>query len=136
MKTNQLSDQEKKTYDWLISKTQPEISKYQRGVVVISAIVFLAIVVGVINYWINPTVSHSTSLLIGGQLCTLYGGLLLAMGAFSSPSTLALLSMTRWNGNPSLFASLVKVRFAAMVGVCFVVGGFAIQGATMVTFST
>ena len=78
-------------------------------------------------YWISPTAAHSTSVLIGGQLYMLYGALLLAGGAFSSPSVLGLMSMTRCDGNSKLFAELMKSRFAATVGIYFVVIGFSIQ---------
>jgi hypothetical protein len=134
MKPEQMSDQEKKTYKWLVNEAQPSISKYQRKIAIISVVMFLIIVAAIWSWWVSPTVTISESLLLGGQLYSLYGGLLLAVGAFSSPSTLALLSMTRWNGNSSLFASLMNTRVAARVGVCFVVGGFAVQGATMLVF--
>lgn len=136
MAEDQLSDEEKKIYKMLVNKTQPELSKYQWMVVIISALIFILIVTAIRSWWVSPTVTPSTSLLLGGQLYALYGGLLLAVGAFSSPSTLALLSMTYTSGNPRLFASLMKARFAARVGVWFVVGGFLIQGATMLVFET
>ena len=78
-------------------------------------------------YWNRPTVAYSTSLLIGGGLYALWGALLLAVGAVSSPSTLGLMSMTRIDGNSKLFMELMKSRFSAIVGVSFIVGGFSIQ---------
>ena len=58
------------------------------------------------------------------------------MGAFSSPSTLGLMSMTRLDSNPKLFAELMKSRLSAIVGVYFIVGGFSIQAAVMLAFGS
>ena len=49
------------------------------------------------------------------------------------------MSMTRaedmaFDGNSKLFTELMKSRFSAIVGVCFVVGGFFIQALAMLVF--
>ena len=90
----------------------------------------------IIWYWIRPDATYSTALLIGGQLYALVGSLLLIIGALSSPSTLGLMCMTRAGGNSQLFAELMKSRFSAIVGVCFVVGGFSIQAAVTLVFGS
>lgn len=66
----------------------------------------------------------------------MWGALLLALGAFSSPSTLGLMSMTRLDGNSKLFAELMKSRLSAIVGVYFIVSGLFIQGLAMVVFGS
>ncbi len=66
----------------------------------------------------------------------MYGALLLALGAIAMPSTLGLMSMTRFDGNSKLFAELMKSRFSALVGVYFIVGGFSIQASTMLRFGS
>ena len=129
MKSNQMSDSERETYTRFINETKPEINRYQRKVIIASIVVSLAVLGAIIWYWITPTVTYSASLLIGGQLYAWYGALLLALRAFSSPSTLGLMSMARWDGNSKLFAELMKSRFTAIVGVYFIVIGFSIQAA-------
>ena len=136
MKANQMSDGERETYAWLVNKTKPEINRYQHRVIISSIVVFLVVFGVIVWYWIRPTVAYSTSLLIGGGLYALYGALLLVVGAVSSPTTLGLMSMTRWDGNPKLFAELMKSRFSAIVGVSFIVGGFPIQSVSMLLFGT
>ena len=134
MKNDQMSEEVRKIYDGLLNKTRPEINRYQRKVVTGSIVVFLVVLGAVIWYWISPTVAYSTSLLIGGQLYALYGALLLAVGALSSPSTLGLMCITFPGGNSKLFAALMRSRFTARVGVYFIVGGFSIQAAVTLLF--
>ena len=136
MKANQMSDGERKTYTWLLNETKPEINRYRRKVIIGSTVVFLTVLGVIIWYWVRPTVAYSTSLLIGGLLYAWYGALLLALRALSSPSTLGLMSMTRFDGNSKLFAELMKSRFSAIVGVYFIVGGFSIQAAVMLAFGS
>jgi hypothetical protein len=131
MKIDQMSAGERKTYDWLVNKAKPELKRYKYTVSILSGVVFLVILGVARQYWIMPTVAYSTSVSIGGLLCSLYGALLLAVGALSSLPTLGLMSMTRFNGNPKLFAELAKARFSALVGVCFIVGGFFVQALVM-----
>ena len=134
MMGNQMSDSERETYTRFVNETKPEINRYQRKVIIGSVVIFLIVLGAIIWYWISPTVAYSTSLLIGGQLYALYGALLLAVGAFSSPSILALMSMTRWDGNSKLFAALMMSRFSARVGIYFIVGGFSIQASVTLVF--
>ena len=136
MKYNQMSDEERKTYTWLVNKTKPEIKRYRRKVIIASIVVSLVVLGIIIWYWNRPTVAYSTSLLIGGGLYALWGALLLALGAVSSPSTLGLMSMTRWDGNSKLFMELMKSRFSAIVGVSFIVGGFSNQSICMLLLGT
>ena len=133
MKANQMSDGERKTYVWLVNETKPELKRHQCEVIIASTVVFLVVLGVMIWYGIRPTVAYSTSLLIGGQLYSLYGALLLALGAVSSPSTLGLISMARWDGNPKLFAELMKSRFSALVGISFIMCGFTIQALAMLS---
>ena len=127
MKANQMSDGERKTYTWLVNETKPELRKYQCEVISASIVIFLVGLGAIIWCWISPTVSYSTSLLIGGLFYAWYGTLLLALGAISSPITLGRMSMTRWDGNPKLFEELMRSRFSAHIGIWFLVGAFAIQ---------
>ena len=136
MRVNQMSEGERETYEWLVNKTKPELKRHQYKVVIGSIVVFLVVLGIVIWYWIMPPLAHSTSLLIGGQLYALWGALLLARGAWSSPPTLGLMSMTRWDGNSKLFMKLMKSRFNAVVGISFIVGGFSIQSICMLLFGT
>ena len=136
MKGNQMSDSERETYTRFVNETKPALKRYQRGVIIISIVVFLVVLGVIIWYWIRPTITYSTSLSIGGQLYALWGALLLALGAISTPSTLGLISMTRWDGNAKLFAELMKSRFSAIVGVSFIVGGFSIQSLSTVVFGS
>jgi len=131
----QLSQNERDTYERLLKETEGEVRRYRRRVIGMSIVVALVIFALIRWYWIGPSIDHKTSLLIGGLFYAFYGGLLLALQAFSSPSTLALMSMSRFNGNSRLFAQLMKSGFSAKVGVCFIVAGFCIQGTTMVVFS-
>ena len=134
MKDDQMSDEERKTYTTLLNKAKPEINRHRRKVIICSIIVFL-VVLGIIIWYLNmPTVTYSTSLLIGGQLYALWGALLLVLGAVSGPPTLGLMSMTRVGGNSRLFAELMKSRFSARVGIYFIVGGFSIQALVMLVF--
>ena len=136
MKGNQMSEGERETYAWLVNETKPVLKRYRYKVIIASLVAFLT-VLGIIIWYLNmPTVAYSTSLLIGGGLYALWGALLLALGAVSSPSTLGLMSMTRFNGNPKLFMELMKSRFCAIVGVSFIVGGFSIQSIDMLLFGT
>ena len=134
MKIDQMSAEERKTYNWLLNETKPELKRYRCKVIIYSIVVFLVVLGGIIWHWNSPTIACSTSLLIGGLLYAFWGALLLVWGAFSSPSTLGLMSMTRLGGNPMLFAELMKSRFSALVGIYFIVGGFAIQAAAMLAF--
>ncbi len=136
MNDNQMSDEERRTYAQLVNETKPEINRYQRKVVIGSVVVFLVVLGTIIWYWVSPTVTYSTSLLIGGQLYALYGALLLAIGALSSPSILGLMSMTRVDGNSKLFAALMKSRFCAIIGIYVIVGGFSIQASTVLVFGS
>jgi hypothetical protein len=134
MKIDQMSAEERKTYNWLVNETKPELKRYRCMVICGSVVVFLVVLGVIIGYWIDHTVTYVNALLVGGQLYALYGALLLALRAFSSPSTLGLMTMTRYNGNPKLFVELMKARFSAVVGVYFVVGGFFIQAAVRLVF--
>ena len=141
MKANQMSDGERATFTWLVNKTKPELKRHRRKVIIVSIVVSLVVLGIIIWYWNRPTVAYSTSLLIGGGLYALWGALLLALGAFSNPLTLGLMSMTRaedmaFDGNSKLFTELMKSRFSAIVGVCFVVGGFSIQSICMLLLET
>jgi hypothetical protein len=127
-----MNDQESKTYAWLLNETKPELGRHRRRVVIGSILASLAILCFIKCYWLTPTLTDSTRLVIGGQFYALFGALLLAIGAISRPSTLGLMSMTRLNGNPKLFAELMKSRFSARVGIGFVVGGFLMQGLVMI----
>ena len=136
MKANQMSDGERETYSWLVNKTKPELNKHRRWVIIGSIVISLLVLITIVRFWIIPTVTITTSLLIGGQLYALWGALLLVLGAVSSPPTLGLMSMTRWDGNSKLFAELMKSRFSARVGIAFVVCGFFIQALGMLIFGT
>jgi len=129
MKSNQMSDGEREIYITLLNIAKPDINRHRRKVIIGSIVVFLVVLGIIIWYWVRPTVSISTSLLIGGGLYALWGALLLALGAFSKPFTLGLMSMTRVGFNSKLFLELMKSRFTAIVGVCFIVIGFSIQAA-------
>ncbi len=137
MKDNQMSDGERETYARFANETKPELKRHRRKVIIRSVVAFLAVLGAIrIWYWITSTATFGTSLLIGGQLYALWGALLLALGALSSPPTLGLMSMTRWDGNSRLFAELMKARFSAIVGVYFIVGGFFIQASAMLVFGS
>ena len=137
MKGNQMSDGERETYTRFVRETKPALKRYQCKVIIGSTVVFLTVLgIIIIWYWVRPTVSISTSLLIGGGLYALYGALLLALGAVSTPSTLGLMSMTRFDGNSKLFAELMKSRLSARVGIYFVVLGFSLQVLTMLSFGS
>ncbi len=136
MKIDQRDDEIRKIYADLVDKTKPQLRRYKCVVSILSGVVFLIILGVTIQYWIMPTVAYSTSILIGGLLCSLYGALLLALRAFSSPSTLGLMCVTFPGGNPRLFVELMKARFSAIVGVYFVVAGFSLQAAAMLAFGS
>ena len=88
MKTDQMNDQERKTYTWFIDETKPERKKHLCRVIIASIIVFLIVLGMIIWYWTRSDVPHITSLSLGGQLYSLWGALLLALGAISKPSKL------------------------------------------------
>ena len=136
VKASQMSDEEREIYTSLLNITKSEISRYRCKVVIGSIVVFGAVLGGILWNWISATVAHITGLLIGGQFFTLYGALLLALGAVLRPSTLGLMSMTICGGNPKLFAALMKSRLSAIVGVYFIVGGVLIQSLAMVVFGS
>ena len=136
MKDIQMNEGERETYTRFINETKPELRRHRRKVIIGSIVVFLVVLGVIIWYWVRPTVSISTSLSIGGQLYALYGALLLVLGAVSSSHTLGRICMTLVDGNPKLFAGLMKSRFSAIVGVCFVVGGLAIQAAVTLVFGS
>jgi len=136
MKDSQMSDEEKEVYARLINETSPTIRKHQRRVVCGSIVVSLVILGLTIWYWLRPTVAYSASFLIGGSLYALWGALLLALGAVSNPTTIGLMSMTCFDGNPKLFAELMKSRSNARVGIGFIMAGFSIQAATLLTFAS
>jgi len=136
MKSIQMNDEEKKIYAMLVERAKPELKRYRRKVIIGSVMMFLAVLGLIIWYWVTSTVANSTSLLIGGLLYAFWGALLLTLGAVSSPSTLGLMSMTRLDGNPKLFAELMKARFSAIVGVDFIVVGFSIQAVAMLAFGS
>ena len=102
MKANQISDEEREIYTTLLNIAKPDINRHRRKVIIRSIVAFLVVVFIIIWYWVRPAVSISTSLLIGGGSYALYGVLLLARGAVSSPSTLGLMSMTRVGFNSNL----------------------------------
>ena len=134
MSTNQRENQERETYARFVDETRPALKKYRSLVIVISVIISLLVIGLMAWYWSRLAIAHSTTILIGGQLYAFYGALLLALRAFSNPATLAKMSTTMWDGNPKLFLELMKSRFSAIVGIYFVVGGFAIQAATKFAF--
>jgi len=131
-----MSEGERETYDLLVNQTKPEINKHRRWVIIGSTVIFLLVLITIVRFWIIPTVTITTSLLIGGQLYALWGALLLVLGAVSSPPTLGLMSMTKYDGNSKLFAELMKSRFSAIVGISFIVGGFSIQAVALLAVAS
>lgn len=137
MESNQISNDEVKIYTWMVNETSSELKKHKNKVVLISIGISIVIFSLIMSYWTkSTTVTHTTSLLIGAQLYSFYGALLLAIGAISSPPTLGLMSMTRLNGNPKLFSALMKSRFSARVGIGFVIAGFLMHGIVMITYGS
>lgn len=128
MEHTQMTDEEKTTYDRWVSETKPEIDRYRRRLVIMSVVISIGLGGLIMSYWLGRGVTYTTSVTIGGYFYALYGALLLALQAFSRPHTLALMSMTRVNGNPRLFAQLMKSRLSAQVGICFIAAGFCFQG--------
>ncbi len=133
MRGNQMSDEEREIYTTLLNIAKPDINRHRRKVIIRSIVAFLAVVVIIIWYWNRPTVAYSTSLSLGGQFYALWGALLVVLAALSSPSTLGLMSMTRWDGNSKLFAELMKSQFSALVGISFIICGFIIQALAMLS---
>lgn len=124
----ELSEQESKTYDWLVKETKQITPTW--------AYVIAQIVVGLFLlgymiawYWVSPTMTLPKSLLVGGQFLGLLGASTLAMEAFSlRPSTIALISMTKRRGNPALFAMLMNSRLRTRISISFIAVGFFAQG--------
>ena len=58
---------------------------------------------------------------------TAVGTAVIVLGGLPSPRTAAMMSVTRYNGNPSLLAELLKNRMAARSGLRLVVFGFLCQ---------
>ena len=131
MKKDVLSKSERETMDQMVKKTKNELNKYKSVIAVTSSAVFIIIAYMTYIYWMNPNVAHLTSIIIGGQLFIVVGAAVSLKGAISSPSTIALMSMTRWDGNPSLFLGLMKSRLAAITGISFIGFGFLVQAVAM-----
>src|SRR4030042_6998283 len=127
MEQNELSAREKKIYGQLLNDTE-KVRKSHRWRIIgasIGALVIISILTS--NYWVNATISHSTSLMIGGQFLGLFGAFLLGWMAFSKPWRLGLMSMTKRGGNPELFASSMNSRFTSCFGIGFIAAGFFVQ---------
>ncbi|MBA7658047.1 hypothetical protein ES703_65995 [subsurface metagenome] len=136
MKYNQMSDEERKAYTMLLNKAKPELKRHRCEVIIASTVVSLAVLGVIIWYWITPTIAVALAFRLGGQLYALWGALLLVLGAVSSPYTFGMMCMTFPDGNPKLFEELMKSQFSAIVGVCFIVGGFSIQSFGMLLFGS
>lgn len=134
MKQDLLTDTEKETYARFVNESKRELKRFRVVVSILSSLVFITISYGIIQWWMSQNVAVDTSLVIGGALFSLYGALLLSLGAVSKPETVALMSMTRYDGNPKLFAQLMKARLSAQVGVYYIVGGVFIQSTTILVF--
>lgn len=128
---NEQDSQKQEYYDSLIKETKPRLNKYKQVVVIVSIAVFMIIAYLVYSYWMRPSVAHFTSIVIGAQFYSLYGALLLSLGAIAKPYTLALMSMTITGCNADLFTALMKSRFTARIGISFVVFGFLVSGIVM-----
>jgi len=126
------SSEEERVYESLMKAAKPRLTKYKWGVIIISIGIFILISYLVYGYWVRPSISHFTSAVIGAQFYSLYGALLLSLGAIAKPYTLALMSMTRVGYNTDLFTELMKSRFIARIGIGFVVFGFLVNGIVMV----
>ena len=133
MKDSQMNKTEGETYVQLMDKTKLARRKHQHRLVIASIVVSLAVLRVTIWYWTKPNVAYSTSLSLAGHLCGLYGALLLAVGAVSKPSTIGLMSMTRYCYNSKLFTELMNSRLNARIGVIFIVIAFSIHSATILT---
>jgi hypothetical protein len=120
---------EKEMQEWLIKETAPALKDYRRKLISISVIITVVISAAMVKYWLNPAMGPKLSLSLGSQLLSLYGGLLIAIGAFQKVSKIASMSMTFIGANPRLFTELSKARYAAIAGVYFIVAGFAMQAA-------
>jgi hypothetical protein len=132
MENDRLSKSETRTLNWLIKETKDKLKQQKMILTITSGLVFVAIAILIYSYWINPNLSNLTSIIIGGQLYTVYGAVLSATGAFTKISTIGLMSMARWDGNPKLFYELRKSSMASIVGICFIGFGFLIQSIGMI----
>lgn len=127
MTEDKLNKSEKETMDRLIAETRDKLNKYRVMLAVMSFGLFVIVAYMTYTYWINPNISHLTSMVIGGQFYTVIGAVFTIFGALSKTSTIALMSMTRWDSNNRLFYELMKSRMSAIIGISFVGGGFLIQ---------
>lgn len=134
MKNSEMSETERENCAQLIAETKPATKRHRHRLTIASIVAFLAVLGLTIWYWIRPDITCSTSLSPTGHLYGLYGALLLVVGAVSKPSTIALMSMTRYGHNSKLFTELMNSRLNARVGVMFVVVAFSIHAATILTF--
>lgn len=69
---------------------------------------------------------------VGGLALTFWGAVLLAKQALPSDTTIREIASTKGEGDPSLYANLVKNRNWAYWGVGFIMGGFLAQGIGMI----
>jgi hypothetical protein len=131
MKIDQIDNEERKIYTLFEDKTKPELKRYRCRLIIASVVVSLAGLGGMIWFCIMPTITCCDVLLIGGLFYSLCGAVILAVAAVSSKATIRLMCMTFTYGNIKLFAGFMKARFSAIVGICFLVGGFFIQASAM-----
>lgn len=132
MKIDQMSGRERKFYTPFEDETKPELKRYRYKLIIASVVVCLAGLGGMIGFCMMPTITCCDVLLIGGLFYSLCGAVILAVAAVSSKATIGLMCITFTGGNAELFVGFMKARFSAIVGVCFLVGGFLIHASAMV----
>ncbi len=128
----ELSKKERNTMDRFIKETKPRVNKVKSLLIVGSIGVSLVIALLTRSYWVGGNISYTTSLIIGGQLFTLYGAALAAAGATYRTTAMTLMSMTRYDGNPELFYQLTKTTLFTKTGFYFLTFGLLVQAASMI----
>jgi len=120
-----MTPEEQKTYEWLMEQSEPSRRKSSKKVVCSSLFVAAISIILMVQYY--PTM-RLAALSIGGLTFSAFGALLLAYNSLTSRATNALSSMTRFNGNPMLFARLEEGRQFALAGMFLVAIGFLLLG--------
>jgi hypothetical protein len=134
----ELTKEGKDIMNRLIEETRPQLNKLKLALTAVSSLAFVLIAWVTYSYWAGKygSISHTTSLILGGQLFTLFGAGLTAAGASYNTSTITLMSMTKLEANPDLFYELRKTSILTRWGLYSISFGFLVQAASMILNET
>lgn len=129
-----LNKKENEIMNDLVILAKPRLRRVKNYFIFSLILIFVIISWVTYQYWVGNygNISHVTTLIIAGQLFTLYGAAITAAGVTYKTERAALMSITRRNANPVLFYELMRTKFLTTWGFRFLIFGFLIQASSMI----